>query len=336
MGHAHLIYILILLVVLLGFSAFFSGSETALMAISRLRLRHLAGKRPRRAGILERLLKKPEKLIGTILLGNNLVNVAMSAIATAIAISVWGERGIAYVTVVLTIVILIFAEITPKVYAKYFNERISFIAAPILSVVMFILNPVVVAVTYVSNKVLFLIGVDVSKIKRPLMTEEEIKTCITMGWDEGAITAEERKMLSRVFTLNDKTVGQVMIPKEKMTALNLNVSITELSKTIIKTGFSRFPVQKGNGLEIVGFVHGKDILQYMNRKKLGSLKKLLRPPYFIPADKKIDAQLRSFQVKKLHQAVVLDKEGNVAGLITLEDILEELVGSIQDEHDMSD
>jgi putative hemolysin len=323
-------------VVLLGFSAFFSGSETALMAISRLRLRHLAEKKPRRAGIVERLLKRPEKLIGTILLGNNLVNVAMSAIATAIAISIWGERGIAYVTVVLTIVILIFAEITPKVYAKYFNERISFITAPILNVIMSILNPIVAAVTYVSNKVLLLIGVDVSKIKRPLMTEEEIQTCIKMGWDEGAITAEERKMLSRVFTLNDKTVGQVMVPKEKMTALDLNASITELSNTIIKTGYSRFPVKKGNDLEIVGLVHGKDILRFSDEKKPVSLRKITRPPYFVPADKKIDAQLRSFQAKKLHQAVVLDKEGEVAGLITLEDILEELVGSIQDEHDLSD
>ena len=212
MGQAHLIYILILLVVLLGLSAFFSGSETALMAISRLRLRHLAEKRPRRAGILERLLKKPEKLIGTILLGNNLVNVAMSAIATAIAISIWGERGIAYVTAVLTIVILIFAEITPKVYAKYFNERISFIIAPILNVIMVIFNPIVVVVTYISNKLLSLIGIDVSKIKRPLMTEEEVQTCIKMGWDEGAITAEERKMISRVFTLDDKTIGEVMVP----------------------------------------------------------------------------------------------------------------------------
>jgi putative hemolysin len=336
MGQAHLIYMLILLVVLLGFSAFFSGSETALMAISRLRLRHLAETKPRRAGIVERILKKPEKLIGTILLGNNLVNVAMSAIATALAISFWGERGIAYVAVILTLVILIFAEITPKVYAKHFNERISFIAAPILNVIMSILNPVVVAVTYVSNKVLLLIGVDVSRIKRPLMTEDEIQTCITMGWDEGAITAEERKMLSRVFTLNDKTIGEVMVPRGKMAVLDFNTSITELSKTILKTGYSRFPVKKGNDLEIVGFVHGKDILRFRDEKKPVSLRKIMRPPYFVPADKKIDAQLRSFQAGKLHQAVVLDKEGKVAGLITLEDILEELVGSIQDEHDLSD
>jgi putative hemolysin len=336
MGGANLILILFILVVLLGFSAFFSGSETALMAISRLRLRHLSETKPRRASIVEHLLKKPEKLIGTILLGNNLVNVAMSAIATALAIYMWGDKGIVYVTAILTLVILIFAEITPKVYAKYFNERISFATAPVLNVIMAILNPVVVAVTYVSNKVLFLIGVDVSKIKRPLMTEEEIQTCIKMGWDEGAITAEERTMLSRIFTLNDKTVEQVMIPREKMAVLDLNASITDLTKTILKTGYSRFPVKKGNDLEIVGFVHGKDVLGFLDGKRPASLKKIMRSPYFVPADKKIDAQLRGFQAKKLHQAVVLDNEGKVAGLITLEDILEELVGSIQDEHDMRD
>jgi len=336
MEEGNLVFMLVLLVVLLVLSAFFSGSETALMAISRLRLRHLAETKPRRAGIVEGILKKPEKLIGTILLGNNLVNVAMSAIATALAISFWGERGIAYVAAILTLVILIFAEITPKVYAKYFNERISFIAAPVLNVIMFMLNPVVVAVTYISNKVLLLIGVDVSKIKRPLMTEEEIHTCIKMGWDDGAITAEERKMLSRVFTLDDKTIGEVMVPREKMAVLDFNASIAELSKIILKTGYSRFPVKKGNNLEIVGFVHGKDIVRFLDRKKPVSLRNIMRPPYFVSADNKIDAQLRSFQAKKLHQAVVLDKEGKVAGLITLEDILEELVGSIKDEHDLSD
>jgi len=336
MEETNLVVMLVLLVVLLVLSAFFSGSETALMAVSRLRLRHLAETKPRRAGIVERILKKPEKLIGTILLGNNLVNVAMSAIATALAISFWGERGIAYVTAILTIVILIFAEITPKVYAKYFNERISFIIAPVLNVIMVIFNPIVVVVIYMSNKLLSLIGIDVSKIKRPLMTEEEIQTCIKVGWDEGAITEDERRMLSRVFTLNDKSVAEVMVPREKMAVLDFNASIADLSKIILKTGYSRFPVKKGNNLEVVGFVHGKDILRFNDEKKPVSLRKIMRPPYFVSADNKIDAQLRSFQAGKLHQAVVLDNKGKVAGLITLEDILEELVGSIQDEHDLSD
>ena len=333
MEDPNLILMLALLVILLGLSAFFSGSETALMAISKLRLRHLAEKKPRSVEIVERILKKPEKLISTILLGNNLVNVAMSAIATSLAISFWGERGIVYVTAILTLLILIFAEITPKVYAKYFNERVSFISGPILEIIMAIFNPVVIAASYISSKLLSIIGIDVSKIKRPLMTEEEIHACIKMGWDEGAITSDEQKMLSRVFTLNDKTIEQVMVPKERMIMLDFDASIPELTKKILKTGYSRFPVKKGDNLEIVGFVHGKDILSYLSKKKPGSLKKIMRSPLFAPADRKIDIQLRRFQAKKLHQAVVLDDKGKVAGLITLEDILEELVGNIQDEHD---
>ncbi len=327
------VIMLVLLIVLLGFSAFFSGSETALMAISRLRLAHLAKTKPIRARLVERILHKPERLIGTILLGNNLVNVAMSAIATAFAISLWGQKGIVYVTGILTIAILIFAEITPKVYAKYFNERVSFLTAPLLNGIMAFSNPIVVAVTYVTNKLLLIIGVDVSKMKRPFMTEDEIKTCIKMGWDEGAISAEERKMLARVFTLNDRTVGDVMVPKDKMTVLDINASIQETIKTIVKTGYTRFPVKKGMNLDIVGSVHAKDLFQLAEKGESVSLKKILRPPYFVPADKTIDAQLRSFQARKLHQAVILNGEGKVAGLITLEDIMEELVGSIQDEHD---
>ena len=327
------IIMLCLLIVLLGCSAFFSGPETALMAISRLRLRHLAETKPLGAKLVERILKEPDRLIGTILLGNNLVNVAMSAIATAIAISLWGEKGIVYVTGFLTLAILVFAEITPKVYAKYYNERVSFLTAPILNGIMVFSSPVVASVTYVTNKILLLLGVDVAKMKNPLMTEDEIKTCIKMGWDEGAITAEERSMLSRVFTLNDRTVSQVMVPIEKITVLDLHASTDDVMKTIVKTGYTRFPVKEGELMNIVGLAHAKDLFRLMDTRQSISLKKVLRPPYFVPADKTIDAQLRSFRARKLHQAVVLDNQGKVAGLITLEDILEELVGSIQDEHD---
>ena len=153
----------IIIIVLLFFSAFFSGSETALMAVSRLRLRHIAKTKPRRAKVVEQMLQKPERLIGTILLGNNMVNVAMSALATAVAVSLWGEKGIAYVTGVLTLAILMFAEITPKVYAKYFNERVSLISAPTLKVIMVVMTPVVISVTFLANKLLLLGGVDVTK-----------------------------------------------------------------------------------------------------------------------------------------------------------------------------
>ena len=333
MMEANLVVILFVLVVLLGLSAFFSGSETALMAISKLRLRHLAETKPVRVKLIERVLKRPERLISTILLGNNLVNVAMSAIATALAISFWGEKGIAYVTVILTIAILIFAEITPKVYAKYFNERVSFITAPVLNGIMTIFNPAITLITYVSNKILLLAGVDVASVTRPLFTESEVMTCIEMARDEGSITEEERRMFSRVFTLNDKTIGEVMVPKDKMTVLRIDASTEEIVKTILKTGHTRFPVTKGDELDIAGFIHAKDFFKLIDAKKPISIRKILRPPYFVPADRRIDVQLRSFQAERLHQAVVLDKEGKVVGLITLEDIMEELVGAIRDEHD---
>jgi len=330
---AHVIAIVIAL--LLGFSAFFSGSETALMAISKLRLEHLAETRPVRAKLVKGVLKRPERLIGTILLGNNLVNVAMSAIATAFAISFWGERGIIYVTVALTLTILIFAEITPKVYAKYFNERVSFLTAPVLKVIMILFNPLVVVITYITNKILYFIGVDVTKIKGPLFSEAEVLTCIRMASDEGAISSEEERMLARIFTLNDKTVGEVMVPREQITALPIDTLKDEIVKTILRTGHTRFPVSKGRDSDIVGFIHSKDFFKLIGAKKPLSIRKIMRPPYFVPADKKIDAQLRSFKAKRLHQAIVLDSGGKVVGLVTLEDILEELVGNIRDEHDFS-
>jgi putative hemolysin len=322
-----------ILIMLLAFSAFFSGSETALMAISRLRLRHISETEPKRVRYVEKLLEKPERLIGAILLGNNLVNVAMTAIATGLAISIWAERGIVYVTIVLTIIILIFAEITPKVYAKYFNERVSLITAPILNVILFVLSPFVNLITYISNKLLLIVGVDVSKERKPLMTEEVIKTCIKMGSEDGSISNEEKRMISRVFTLNDRTVGQVMVLKDKMVFLDLNSQAEEIFRIVLKTGHSRFPITEEADGDVIGFIHAKDLFKLIGTKKPVSVQKIIRPAYFVPEDKKIDSLLRGFQSRKLHQAVVLDSKGKVTGLITLEDVLEQLVGSIQDEHD---
>ena len=330
---ASIFLMIFILIILLAFSAFFSGSETALMAISRLRLRHISETKPKRAGYVEKLLEKPERLIGTILLGNNLVNVAMTAIATALAISIWAEKGIIYVTIVLTIIILIFAEITPKVYAKYFNEQVSLITSPILNVIMLFLSPFVNLITYISNKLLLIVGVDVSKERKPLMTEEVIKTCIKMGSEDGSISDEEKRMISRVFTLNDKTVGQVMVPKDKMVILNANSQVKEIFGVVLKTGHSRFPIKESLDEDVIGFIHTKDLFKLIEKRKSGSARKIMRPVYFVPEDKKIDSLLREFQSRKLHQAVVLDAKGKVTGLITLEDVLEQLVGSIQDEHD---
>ncbi len=324
----------ILMVLLLFCSAFFAGSETALMAVSRVRLRQLEEKHRRRVKIVEGILEKPEKLIGAILLGNNLVNIAMSAIATAIAISLWGNAGIVYVTAALTVIILIFGDITPKVYAKYHSDRISMLTAPALRLIMTIFHPVVFVLTYIAQKLLLLMGIDISKAKRPLVTEAEVKTLIDIGLEDGNITAEEKRILSRVFTLNDKTVGDVMVSGSRMVTLSSDDSIDQALKTIKKHGYSRYPVIQGGSREIIGFIHTKDLLGEVGGRKLSAMKRLVRPAYFVPEGKKIDSQLRSFKSRRLHQAVVLEEKGGVAGLITLEDILEQMVGSIEDEYDM--
>ena len=324
---------IIIIIILLAFSAFFSGSETALMAVSRLRLKQLEKSHRRTVSVVNTVLEKPEKLISTILLGNNLVNVAMSAIATAIAISIWGDSGIVYATIVLTVVILIFAEITPKVYAKYHNDRISLLGAPVLRVLMLIFHPFVVVFTFVARYILLAVGIDIKKIKRTLVTESEVKTVIQIAREDGNITAEEKQLLSRVFTMNDVTVGDIMVPFAKMVVLNSDTPVEDALSIIRKTGFSRYPVSRGDKKEIVGFLHAKDLLGKSGAGKIGSIKNIIRPAYFIPEDKKIDAQLRAFKSRKRHQAVVLNNKGGVAGLITLEDILEQMVGSIEDEYD---
>jgi len=326
--------LLILVFLLLGFSAFFSASETALMAASRVRLRQIARKRSVAVKIVEGILDKPEKLISTILLGNNLVNVAMSAIATALALSVWGDSGIIYVTIILTLLILIFAEITPKVYAKYHSERISIITAPIIRAIMTIFRPVTAAIIYIVRKMLLLLDIDITRTRRNIMTEAEVKTAITMSWEEGSISAEEKDMLSKIFTLNDVSVGDVMVPRRRMVTLSSDYTVDQALRTIKRNGYSRYPVRKGKTQEIIGFVHAKDLLRKRGSKKISSMSKLIRPAYFIPESKKINTQLRHFKARRLHMAIVMNDEGVLKGLITLEDILEQMVGSIDDEYDV--
>lgn len=325
--------LIILMIVLLGVAAFFSLSETALMSVSRVRLRQLQKKRPLQVRIVESLLEKPEKVIATILFGNNLANIALSAVATFVATTFWGQAGILYVTVGLTIIVFIFTENTPKIYARYHSDTVSLLTAPVLKVFMSIFQPVVTSVTWIARKLLLPLGMDINKTKRKMVTEAEVREAINISWEDGGITAEERDMLSRIFTLNDKPVSVVMVPRKRMVTLRSDYTIDQALNTIKRHRYSRYPVRKGDSQEFIGFIHAKDLLGKKGNTKLGSMKKLIRTPYFIPADKKINRQLRSFKSQRLHQAIVLDNKGAVKGLVTLEDILEQMVGSIEDEYD---
>lgn len=331
---SNLVLVFLLMGLLLTASAFFSGSETALMSVSRLRLRYLAHYKPRRVSRVEQLLQYPERLIGTILVGNNLVNVALSAVATALAVAAWGEAGIAYVTGLLTLTILVFAETTPKVYAKYFNERVALAIAPVMKITMTLLKPLVLVVSAVSNGLLRLLGVDVRQVGRQVLTEEEVKTCIQIGAEDGSITPEETGLLSRVFSLNDLNLGDVMVPLKKVTFVEDRATLPELTDTVARSGHSRFPVVRPGSKEVIGVIHAKDLLKYVGEPGSFRMKHVMRQPYFVAVDKKIDAQLQAFKARHLQMAIVLDSAGSVVGLVTLENVLEELVGSIQDEYDV--
>ncbi len=176
-------------------------------------------------------------------------------------------------------------------------------------------------------------GIDIKKAKRPLTTEAEVRTLIQMSWEDGSITDDEKKLLSRVFTLNDMTVENIMIPKKRITTLSSDMSIEQALRIIKKTGHSRYPIIRGKSHEIIGFLHVKDLLGKSSPKKIGALRNVIRQAYYINKNKKIDAQLRAFKARKLHQAIILDEDGEVVGLVTLEDILEQMVGSIEDEYD---
>ncbi|MBN1856673.1 MAG: HlyC/CorC family transporter [Dehalococcoidia bacterium] len=331
---SHLALVFLLMVLLLAASAFFSGSETALMSVSRLRLRYLARNEPRRVARVEHLLQHPENLIGTILVGNNLVNVALSSVATVLAVAAWGETGIAYVTGLLTLTILVFAETTPKVYAKYFNEPVSLAIAPSMKFAMILLKPLVFIVSIASNGLLRIMGVNINRVGRQVLSEDEVKTCIQIGAEDGSITQEETGLLSRVFSLNDLTIGSIMVPLDKIAFVDDSATLAQLTATVARTGHSRFPVVRAGSRDIIGVIHAKDLLRYVSTPEKFGMKHVLQQAYFVAVDKKIDAQLRAFKARHLQMAIVLDAEGGVVGLVTLENVLEELVGSIQDEYDV--
>jgi putative hemolysin len=326
---------IILLIVLLGASAFFAGSETALMAVSRLRLRQLRRDHPRRVGIVEGILRRPDRLISTVLLGNNLVNIGMSALATAAAISLWGDRGVIYVTVGLTIIILIFADITPKVYARYHSDRVSLLAGPVLRGMMAVSRPIVAAATWAAGRVLQLAGIRLREAPPGTVTEAEVKAMINLGREDRGITAAEQAMLNRVFTLNDRTIRDVMVPRDRMVTLNAGDTIDHTLAVIRRTGFTRYPVRDKDGGEFIGALHAKDLLGKTGRRQLKSTG-IIRPLYLAPEGRTIDIQLRSFKRRRIHQALAVDGNDAVTGLVTLEDILEEMVGSIEDEFDFLD
>lgn len=324
---------LVSLVILIVLSGFFSGSETALMALNKLKLQHQAREGRRKAKILEKILSRPDSLIGTILLGNNLVNVASSAIATSIAISLWGiEIGILYATIIMTLVLLVFAEVTPKTYSAYHSEGVSYFVARPLVLLMFLLKPFVVTVTFFTNGILKLMGLKRKKGKE-VLTEDELKTMVLLGEEAGVLGREKKEMLRGVLELRDISVKDVMVPRTEVFAIDIEDSLVDIKGKIMSTPFSRVPVYRGDIEKMEGILLVKDFLKALAVDAKFRIEDLIVSPYFIPESKKIQTQLADFQREHVHMAIILDEFGGIEGIVTMEDLLEEIVGEIWDESD---
>jgi Mg2+/Co2+ transporter CorB len=324
-------FFLLGLVFLIASSAFFSGSETALMAVDRWRIRHLARKR-RRARLVEKTLKEPEKLIGTILLGNNLVNVAATALATSIAISLVGESGVIWATLIMTLLILVFAEITPKTIAAYHPERFAIFVVQPIYVFIKILYPIVRVLSGVSSKLIALArleklgGESISRV-------EEIAAIISVSAEEGILKKREEEMLQAVLDLDRIPVESVMLPTRDVVAFEIKTTYKEVLAGVKKSEFSRYPIYEESKGDVSGFMHIKDLLKWTGPDTEFSLARIMRQASYVPEGKSVRQQLVDFQKSRIHLAFVVDEYGEVVGIVTLEDVLEEIVGEIEDEHD---
>lgn len=329
--------LLAVLLVLLLLSAFFSGSETALFAANRLRMRQLSEEGNKRASLVVRLLEDPAKLLTTLLVGNNIVNVAVSVLTTALFVAWFGpERGTIFAIVLVTTVLLVIGEITPKTFAAKYADRLAqWVSVPIrwVGAALYPIIRVLSAVSYVLVRPL---GGRVN-LASPLVTEDEIRLLIKMGEEEGVIQEDEREMIHSIFEWGDTVAREVMTPRIDMVAVEDTTPLEQVLRIVLAEGHSRIPVFHETIDQIAGVLYVKDLLSHLKAGRLTvQAGELMRPAYFIPESKRLDEVFREMRRKKVHMAIVLDEYGGTAGLVTIEDLLEEIVGPILDEFDVDE
>ncbi|WOF15770.1 HlyC/CorC family transporter [Methanoplanus sp. FWC-SCC4] len=323
---------IILFVICLLLSGFFSGSEVALISINHAKVRTLLEQNKRGALALEKLKENTDHLLITILIGNNVVNIAAASIATAIAIDVYGNIGVGIATGFVTIMMLIFGEIGPKTYAARNPENVALFVAKAVLIISYILTPILWI--YDGFKKLFKIE---GNFGNPLVTEEEIKQWIDVGEESGTIEEEEHEMLYRVFRFTDTIAREAMTPRGDVVMINEDSSLDKAIDLFNETGFTRIPVYHQQIDNIIGVLNVKDVFSAIFHKKTEvGIRQLVYEPAFVPESKKIDELLNELQIRKTHLAIVVDEYGTFAGVITMEDILEELVGDILDEFDVEE
>ncbi len=330
--------------VLLMLSAFFSGSETALTAASRAKLRAMADKGIRGARRAIRLTEDSERLIGAVLLGNNMVNILAASLATALFTRLFGESGVALATLVMTFLVLVFAEVLPKTYAITNPEQAAIKVSPWILPIVRLFSPVVSLIRAFVRWVLRRFGLDPDPDTHILAVRDEIVGAISLGHSAGAMEKEDRDRLLGALDLGDRTVEEIMLHRSEIEMIDADDDPETVLEQCLKSAHTRLPVYRENPENIVGVIHAKDLLRAMHDLMLGpeASKKALRdfnvmdvamPPYFIPETTTLDDQMREFLRRHTHFALVVDEYGALQGLVTLEDILEEIVGEITDEFD---
>jgi Mg2+/Co2+ transporter CorB len=313
------------LVLLIFFSAFFSASEIAVMSINRYRLRHLVESGHRGARVVDALLKRPDRLLGIILLGNNFVNIAASSVSTILAIRLYGEAGILAAAVLLTVVILIFAEVGPKTLAAMHPENIAFPAAMVLRPLLTLLYPLVWSINILANLMLRMFGITVGATRQELSLEE-LRSAVREA--SSLIPESHQNMLLAILDLEKTTVEEVMVPRNRIQGIDLDKDWDEIEEQIMATRYTRLPVYRGSLDNIVGIMHLRKALNLAGSKNLTmeTLEKIIAEPYFIPKGTPLNTQLLNFRDSRRRRGLVIDEYGDILGLVTLEEILEEIVG----------
>ncbi|CAG21372.1 HlyC/CorC family transporter [Photobacterium profundum] len=316
-----------LLILLLIISGYFSGSETGMMSLNRYKLRHLANQGHRGAKRVEKLLARPDRLIGLILIGNNLVNILASAIATIIGMRLYGDLGVAIATGALTLVVLVFSEVTPKTLATIYPERVSYLSSIVLNVLMKVLYPLVWFVNGITNGFLLLLGLKVDNMNSSKLNSAELRTIVDEAG--GLIPRRHQDMLLSILDLENVTVEDLMVPRSDIAAININDDWKSITRQLIHSAHGRIVLYRDTIDEVVGMLRVREAYRLMMEKNEFSKANLLRAAdevYFIPEATPLNTQLLKFQRNKERIGLIVDEYGDIQGLITLEDILEEIVG----------
>ncbi len=327
----------IILLILILLSGIFSASETALTAFKRIKLSEVEKENIKAAELLKRWLKKPNEILTAILLGNNIVNILASSIATVLAIQIIGEdsegNAVAFATLIMTFVILVFGEITPKIVAKSYSDTVSRIVILPIYYLSIILYPLILVLMFISKTISKIFGIRISN-ENLMITEDDIKSFVNVGEAEGIIEEEEKEMIHSIFEFGDTAVKEVFVPRTSMFALEGDQTIDEVWDEIVGKGFSRIPVYEERIDNIIGILYIKDLLNVVKEGQTEKeIKNFVRDAYFVPETKPLFELLDEFRKKQVHIAIALDEYGGTVGMLTIEDLLEEIVGEIKDEYD---